>query len=119
MNNKNQKDKKEYTVSKGSLILRVVVSAYLLYTVFQLSSSMTSAVGNDKIVIIIAMIVFTLVAVPLGGMSIRALTNGRYAGSGVSDDEESEIEETEREEAETEKIEASRLDENKDSEEKE
>lgn len=82
------KEKKEYRVTKGSLILRIVVSVYLLYTVYQLSGSLGTTSGMDKIVVIIAMVIFTAVAVPLGGFSLKAMSGGEYAQSGAVEEPE-------------------------------
>jgi len=90
MENENN-GKKEYTIRRGSLILRIVVSAYLLYTVYQLFGSLGTATGTDKIVVVIAMIIFTVVAVPLGFFSLRAMSRGEYTLPGA-DQEESEEE---------------------------
>lgn len=70
--------KKEIRITKGTLILRIVVSAYLLYTVYQLYGSFGTAVGKDRIFILAAMVIFTVVALPLGGFSIKAFHEGQY-----------------------------------------
>ena len=81
MNNqeRNKEKNTRTTVTKGSLILRIVVSVYLLYTVYSLFGSVGTAEGKDKIIVIVAMIAFTAVALPLGGFSIRAMSQGNYA----------------------------------------
>lgn len=81
MNENNEK--KQYTVAKRSLILRIVVSLYLLYVVYGLFGSLGTTSGTDKIVVIIAMVVFTVVAIPLGGLSIKAMTRGEYNQGGA------------------------------------
>lgn len=72
------KDERKTNLTKGSLILRVVVSFYLLYTVYELYGSIATATGNDRIIIIAAMVVFTVIAIPLAGFSIRSLSQGTY-----------------------------------------
>ena len=80
MNNqeRNKEKNTRTTVTKGSLILRIVVSVYLLYTVYSLFGSVGTAEGKDKIIVIVAMIAFTAVALPLGGFSIHAMSQGNY-----------------------------------------
>lgn len=72
------KDKKKTNVTRGSLILRVIVSFYLLYTVYGLYGSIATSTGKDRIIIMTAMAVFTIVAIPLGGFSLHALSKGSY-----------------------------------------
>lgn len=96
-NKKNEKEKKQYHVTKGSLILRIVVSLYLLYTVYELSGSLATTSGMDKIVVIIAMVVFTAVAVPLGGFSIKAMSGGEYAQGGAVEEAIEEVAEEDKE----------------------
>ncbi|MBS6397915.1 MAG: hypothetical protein KH452_12340 [Clostridiales bacterium] len=71
------KEKKRYP-TKISLILRIAVSAYLLYIVWELRGAPASHTGGARIFFIAAMIVFAVVAVVLGGFSLRAFLNGEY-----------------------------------------
>jgi len=75
-------------LTKGTLILRAVVSLYLLYTVYQLSPSLKTATGNDLIFAIAAMVIFTGIAVPLAGFSIKALIKGEYMDPTGADSQE-------------------------------
>ena len=75
-------------LTKGTLILRTVVSLYLLYTVYQLSPSLKTATGNDLIFAIAAMVIFTGIAVPLAGFSIKALVKGEYMDPTGADSQE-------------------------------
>ena len=70
-------DKKKYP-AKITLILRIVVSLYLLYTVWGLRGAPTSHTGTQRILFIAAMIIFFVVAVILGGLSLKALIKGEY-----------------------------------------
>lgn len=71
------KQKKSYP-SKVSLMLRIVVSAYLLYLVWGLRDAPASHTGAERLLFIAAMIVFTVVAVLLGGFSLKAYLKGEY-----------------------------------------
>ena len=66
-----EKKKKTYP-SKISLILRFVVSAYLLYLVWGLRDAPRGHTGTERLVFFAAMILFTVVAVLLGGLSTIA-----------------------------------------------
>lgn len=72
-----EEPKKSYP-SKVSLVLRIVVSAYLLYLVWGLRGAPASHTGTERLLFIAAMIVFTVVAVVLGGLSLRAYLKGEY-----------------------------------------
>lgn len=72
-----EKQKKSYP-SKVSLILRIVVSAYLLYLVWELRGAPASHTGAERLLFIAAMILFAVVAVVLGGFSLRAYLRGEY-----------------------------------------
>ncbi len=71
-------EKKKSYPSKISLILRVVVSAYLLYLVWGLRDAPGNHTGAERLLFIAAMILFTVVAVLLGGLSIKAFLKGEY-----------------------------------------
>lgn len=70
-------NKKNYP-SKVSLILRMVVSVYLLYLVWGLRGAPAAHTGAERLLFIAAIIVFLAVAVVLGGMSVKAFLNGEY-----------------------------------------
>lgn len=72
-----EENKKNYP-SKISLILRIVVSAYLLYLAWGLRDAPGSHTGAERLLFIAAMILFTVVAVLLGGWSIKAFLKGEY-----------------------------------------
>lgn len=82
-----EEPKKNYP-SKVSLVLRMVVSAYLLYLVWGLRGAPASHTGMERLLFIAAMIVFAVVAVVLGGFSLRAYLRGEY--DQPSDKEDSE-----------------------------
>lgn len=64
--------------SKISLILRIVVAAYLLYLAWGLRGAPTSHTGTQKLFFAAAIVVFTIVGVVLGGFSLRAYIRGEY-----------------------------------------
>lgn len=80
-----EEQKKNYP-SKISLILRIVVSAYLLYLVWGLRDAPASHTGAQRLLFIAAMVVFTVVAVVLGGLSLKAFLNGEYDQSDGGDE---------------------------------
>lgn len=71
-------DKRKNYPSKVSLILRMVVSAYLLYLAWGLRDAPAGHTGLERLLFTAAMIVFAAVALILGGMSIKAFLNGEY-----------------------------------------
>lgn len=64
--------------TRVSLILRIVVSAYLLYLVWELRGAPANYTGMQRLFFIAAMLVFTVVAVVLGGFSLKAYLRGEY-----------------------------------------
>ena len=70
-------DKKKYP-AKITLILRIAVALYLLYTVWGLRGAPASHTGTQRILFIAAIIIFFVVAVILGGLSLKALIKGEY-----------------------------------------
>lgn len=70
-----------------TLLLRTVVSFYLLYTVFSLRNAPVEHTGGERIFFLVAMLVFTIVAVVLGGFSIKALLKGEYQKPGEDEEE--------------------------------
>ena len=71
-------NKKKNYPSKISLLLRIVVSAYLLYLAWGLRDAPASHTGAERLLFIAAMILFGAVAILLGGMSIKAYLKGEY-----------------------------------------
>lgn len=61
-----------------TLILRIVVSFYLLYTAFSLRNAPVEHTGGERVFFLVAIFIFTVVAVVLGGFSIKALLKGEY-----------------------------------------
>ena len=78
---------KKHTATKLTLILRIVVAANLLYTVWELRGAPAAHVGGQRILFIAAMIVFTVIAVILGGFSLKALLKGEYEQPGEEEPE--------------------------------
>lgn len=71
-------DKKKKYPAKITLVLRIVVAAYLLYLVWGLRGAPGSHEGAEKVLFIVAMVVFVVAAVLIGGFSLKALLNGEY-----------------------------------------
>lgn len=70
---KKDMERKAPQASKVSLALRIGVAAYLLYTVFLLVTSLGTAEGMDQLILVVAIVVFTLISLVLGFLSIRSL----------------------------------------------
>lgn len=82
-------DRKRNGPTKVSLVLRMVVSAYLLYLVWELREAPASHTGVESLLFIAAMVLFAAVAVILGGMSLRAFLKGEYEQPNDGEDSES------------------------------
>lgn len=82
-------DHKHNYPTKVSLILRMVVSVYLLYLVWELREAPASHTGVESLLFIAAMVLFTAVAVILGGLSLRAFLRGEYGHPEDGDDSKS------------------------------
>lgn len=80
-------DKKKYP-AKITLILRIAVALYLLYTVWGLRGAPASYTGIQHILFIAAMLVFFVVAIVLGGFSLKAFIRGEYERPEDEEDEE-------------------------------
>ncbi|MBR5510133.1 MAG: hypothetical protein IKV59_08785 [Lachnospiraceae bacterium] len=81
-------DKKKKYPPKITLILRVVVAAYLLYLVWGLRSAPAAHEGAEKVIFIVAIIVFIAAAAFIGGFSLKALLNGEYDDPDAQEDAE-------------------------------
>lgn len=71
-------DKKKKYPPRITLILRILVAAYLLYQAWELRGAPGSHEGAEKIIFIVAIIVFIAAAILIGGFSLKALLNGEY-----------------------------------------
>lgn len=88
---KDNKDKKVVPTLR-SLILRIAVGLYLLYTVYMLREALQTNTGMELVFFIAATVIFAILAVILLIHSGYSLINGRYT-SGAQNDEEEEPEE--------------------------
>jgi uncharacterized membrane protein YczE len=69
---------KKNNQTRVSLILRMAVSVYLLYLAWELKGAPFSHTGVERVVFAAAVLIFTVVAVILGGFSLRAYLRGEY-----------------------------------------
>jgi len=81
-------NKKKNYPSRMSLILRIAMSAYLLYLAWGLKEAPAKYTGIQHWIFIAAMILFTAVGIVLGGFSLKAYMNGDYAEAQEEDDQE-------------------------------
>lgn len=66
--------------SKLSLIIRVMVSGYLIYTVISLGDVWNRYNGGELILYLSVMVIFGLVGLILGTISFIDLMKGKYYG---------------------------------------
>lgn len=76
--------------SKLSVIVRIMVSGYLLYTVFSLGDVWNRYCGGELIMYLAIMSVFLIAAFAMGAIAIRDLIKGKYCGGAMDTSEISE-----------------------------
>ncbi|MBQ6996063.1 MAG: hypothetical protein IJN64_16505 [Lachnospiraceae bacterium] len=76
--------------SKMSVIVRIMVSAYLLYTVLSLGDVWNRYSNGELILYLVIMIFFVVIALFMGSISIRDLIKGKYCGGAMDRSEASE-----------------------------
>lgn len=69
--------------SKTSLLIRILVGGYLLYTLFELVPKMFVSSGIEKIVFMCAVLVFSISGLCLVLLSLRSLITGKYEGGSL------------------------------------
>lgn len=69
--------------SKLSVIARIMVSGYLLYTVFSLGDVWNRYSDGELILYLIVMIIFVIAALFMGSIAIIDLIKGKYCGGAV------------------------------------
>lgn len=88
--NDNNEDKK--LPARGSLVMRLLVSLYLLYIVFSLRDVGSKYKDAELTFFLIAMVVFGVVGLILLVMSAYNLIRGKYIGGKLDDSPEEETE---------------------------
>ncbi len=81
-------DHKRNYPTRVSLVLRIVVSLYLLYLAWGLREAPANHTGAERLLFIAAMILFAAVGVVLGGLSLKALLRGECGQPDNGDDTE-------------------------------
>ena len=79
-------EKKYYTVSKVSYTIRVFVALYLYYTVWQIKDAPFKSEGMERVVFIIAIILFLVCATVIGYTSMKALIRKEYSENNPQED---------------------------------
>ncbi|MGN0304782.1 MAG: hypothetical protein ACI4D2_01345 [Lachnospiraceae bacterium] len=79
-----EKEKKVYRLTKASYVVRVLVGAYLLYTVYELVNNWQECTGMTLVFSVLGAIVFLLLGIFFVIQGIFMIQTGRYAG-GVMD----------------------------------
>lgn len=69
--------------SKMSVIVRIMVSVYLLYTVLSLGDVWNRYSNGELILYLAIMIFFVVIALFMGSISIRDLIKGNYCGGAM------------------------------------
>ena len=85
-----KKQNKKHTAPKSDawMAIRVLLSGYLLFLVFQLYRSISSGtVGKDIPIVIAAMVLFTVLAVVFLVTSVRTWMKGKNQNYSNEDDE--------------------------------
>jgi len=86
-----EKKKKKVYVTKGSLILRIIASVYLIYTVYHLVLAMLNDSAErtevEKIIIYLVIIIFTISALFLGITSIKKWIHKDYLDENSKDED--------------------------------
>lgn len=87
-NNEGSEGKKKttYLPTRLSLTIRLLVAAYLAYIVYSLKGVNEKYAGTELVFFLIAIVVFSIVAVFLIVHSLRALATGRYVGGTMDTD---------------------------------
>lgn len=83
--------------TKFSLIMRVIVSGYLLYTVWSIKEGLFTTTGKEQLLLISFSVLFLVCAVYLGVTSIKSLAAGEYMVPGEDEQEEAEDDQLEGE----------------------
>lgn len=97
-NNKtNNGGKPPIRTTKFSLIMRVIVSGYLLYTVWSIKEGLFTTTGKEQLLLIFFSVLFLVCAVYLGVTSIKSLAAGEYMVPGEDEQEEAEDDQLEGE----------------------
>lgn len=76
--------------TKFSLIMRVIVSGYLLYTVWSIKEGLFTTTGKEQLLLIFFSVLFFVCAVYLGVTSIKSLAAGEYMVPGEDEQEGAE-----------------------------
>lgn len=76
--------------SKLSLIIRVMVSGYLIYTVISLGDVWNRYSGGELILYLSVMVIFGLVGLILGTSSLIDLVRGKYYSGALDSIEKSD-----------------------------
>jgi len=82
-------DKNKYP-TKITLIIRALISAYILYLAWGLRTAPAESSGLESILFIVVIIVFVAFAVLYGGRSLLALKKGEYCDADEDDKAEEE-----------------------------
>lgn len=98
-------NKKSYLPTKRSLIIRIAVGLYLFYTAYSLREAPAQQSGGEKIVFIVFILIFTLLAIFLCVHSVRSFMTGKYEGGALDNSMKEEIEEVEEDTSLTQEIE--------------
>lgn len=91
-------EKRVYRLTKGSYVVRILVGAYLLYTVYELVNNWQECSGLTLILSVLGTILFVVLGVFFVIQSIYMLRTGRYAGgamdAGIEGEEKAENKES-------------------------
>lgn len=74
------KKRQRLLVPKFTLMLRIIIGGYLLYTSYSLIEAITTTTGKEQLLFILATAVFTIVGIICIFFSVRSFSRGEYQG---------------------------------------
>ncbi|MGN0306895.1 MAG: hypothetical protein ACI4DN_01635 [Lachnospiraceae bacterium] len=82
---KNGENRKKLT--QGSLMMRILAGAYLLYLVYQLVRGYPLTTGNSRIVSLVGIVLFSITGILILGHSLYLIKTGRYENNKEKDED--------------------------------
>lgn len=80
-------EEQNYKPTKMTLVIRIAVGFYLLYTAYSLIGGILASTGNEKLFLLIAAVAFVFIGVLLVFFAGRSLMDGNYAASSKNTEE--------------------------------
>ena len=89
--------------NKAMLVMRGIIGAYLLFLVYQLAKSLSTATGGERAAFIIAIVIFAIAGLGVLALTVYDYARGAYVGGKLdhSSEETETVSEANVTEAET------------------